>query len=207
MRAFTYCLVFLAFAGWSRIASATVILEYMGFSYTKIFAATGPTAPPDFYQSGDRIEGWIELPNMLAPNMGQNLSPISFSFTDGVNTIDNTLATATSFVAASTDANGLPTHWEVLLENLQPGPGGTLMFIQTSTFGTPLDQARDALCGPTSPASSCFFSGDPHYLQGAETPDAPGFWSYKQISVPSPSTLSLFALGLAGIGFSRRKKA
>ena len=69
------------------------------------------------------------------------------------------------------------------------------------------DGGIDALCGPASDSTGCAFFGDPFYSHSGRVDDDPGVWAYRVTSVPEPGTLLLMGLGLAGMGFSRKRKA
>lgn len=195
---------------WGGLVNA-IIMDYQGNNFTDS-SLTGPTTPSDQYTTSDSVNGWIELSAMLAPNLDQeSVTPLSFSFSDGVNTFDETTAT-TSLFYFWTDASGTITDWQVLVRSFPDITGGGLIGeITTSStvigpiYTTIADTGSNTLCGPASTSASCVISGDPFYYQDAFVGDAPGVWSVKA-AVPEPSTLALLSLGLLGIGATRKLK-
>ncbi len=199
--------VMLAWAG----AAQAVMLHYSGNNFTNVTTG-GPTTPADSYTTNDSVQGWIELTSMLAPNLSSQLvTPLSFSFSDGVNTLTNSNAISTSF-RFWTDDSGLPTQWGFFVEAFSlPGGTGTQRTISsdnTAPAGRPprsIDSGEDVLCGPESPPGQCTFGGDPFYRQFASVGGNPGTWEYRTVDVPTPATFALFGLGLLGVGYRRRQ--
>lgn len=200
--------VMLAWAG----AAQAVMLHYSGNNFTSV-NTSGPTTPADAYTTIDSVQGWIELASMLAPNLSSQLvTPLSFSFSDGVNTLTDSNATSSSF-RFWTDDSGMPTQWEFFVEALfLPGGTGTQKTISSSNtvpaIGPPRssDSGQDVLCGPGSPPGQCTSGGDPFYSQLAQVGGNPGTWEYRTNDVPAPATFALFGLGLLGVGYRRRQQ-
>jgi len=207
-RASKFVLV-LALACWGAIAHASIILHYQGntFTDTDLF---GPTTPTDLYTTSDSAIGWIELSSVLAANLDFAIvTPLSFSFTDGVNTIDDSNVTLSLFTF-ETNASGVIVGWGINLRRSFESSGtwfdqqivtasGALNPVTTQT----IDFGVDILCGPGSSSVGCVIDGDPYYSQDGLVRDAPGAWSYQ---VPAPATLALFGIGAAGLGALRRRK-
>ena len=208
-RASKFVLV-LALACWGAIAHASIILHYQGNTFTDT-DLLGPTTPADLYTTSDSATGWIELSSVLAANLNfATVTPLSFSFTDGVNTIDDSNVTLSLFTF-ETDASGVIVGWGINLGRSFESSGtwfdqqivtssGALnpVTVETIDFGV------DILCGPGSSSLGCVIGGDPHYIQDGLVRDAPGAWSYQ---VPAPATVALFGIGLAGLGWSKRQRS
>ena len=161
---------------WSPKAIASVIYTYTGNDYTT--AATP-------YSTSDRITGNFELLAALGDNLSnQTVTPIAFSFNDGVETITQATATLYDFLHFNTDAAGNVTQWQV----------DVLTAIETiSTVNSGSTVTDEALTGPT-------------YTQ-ARNDGAPGAWSLQPfVPVPEPSTLAGLGSSLFGFMVLRRRR-
>jgi hypothetical protein len=124
------------------------------------------------YTTSDRISGSLTLSNPLAGNLNsQVVTPTAFSFSDGVQTFDQT--NSTPVFIFSTDASGNVTQWDVIV----PGGAGTL---QTADFsGIVFDRANNGPFGNAMNSSS------------------PGSWTSPSLSAtPLPPAVWFFATGL-----------
>ena len=100
----------------------SVTYSYTG-NYFQVFSdsetATDPYRNP--YMENDRVTGIFTLVNPLAPNLYEvNVEPISFSFNDGVQTIDqdNYTPAAGGFFQFSTDSAGNVTEYYFDIQRL-----------------------------------------------------------------------------------------
>lgn len=195
---------------WANIVNGSVILEYRGNNFDSV-SSSGPTTPTDLYTTSDRITGWIELAAPLASNLVVGfVSPLSFSFGDGVNTITDTTATQSVF-AFSTDAAGEVIGWDVGLNSSVFGPGEFVRSIDTTTglgvtSNDVFDTGQELLCGPGSISGiDCDVSGTPPaYNQFANVENSPGTWEYR---VPVSSPLVLLGLGLLVFGHQKHRQS
>ena len=133
-------------------------------------------------------------------------------------TVANQIASGTFAGTSNWGANPTP-NWITLFTGLTLGPGTYYLTLDTTGYGggwrvdTPSDLATlgsgvtpagslygectlAAPCGGYAPASTQYT--DPGYLLRVDV---------EGTSVPLPGTLALLGIGLAGLGFGRRKKA
>lgn len=191
-------------------ANASVIYTYTGQAFTAITPSPG-SAPADPYQAGDRVTGTFELAAPLPGNLPALtvITPVAFSFSDGVNTLTNATALTAAF-GLSTDASGHILEWLVVVSANQTGPGATRRTISTRNYLNPnfqtapaIDRGSDTLCGANSPPGGCE-SFDDGYLQAAENRNAPGTWTVE--AVPEPTSMLLISAALAGLAARRRPR-
>jgi len=129
-----------------------------------------PVCPPEC-----DLTGYFTVAGMLlTPTLNGTIpvDPISFSFTDGIDTLNNSNATIS--LSVSTDAAGNIFEWFVNID-------GTSGLESYSEFYGSATEATDGvyMTGAAGPSA---------YLEGHR-----GTWS---VSVPEPSALLLFAIGL-----------
>jgi hypothetical protein len=166
-------------------AHASVIYTYTGNPFNVLQGNS--------YSAQDGVAGVMELGTTLGANLSStSLTPLTFSFSDGVKTITQANASSASFVV-STDGLGNITTWEISLA-IPFGVGGPPVVITTTnTAQMVLDRGEDNECFG-------FLCG----LTFGEVRNAPGGWEPKVPPVPEPSSMLLIGAALAGFTARRR---
>jgi hypothetical protein len=161
-------------------ANANTIYTYTGNVFQLV---TGP------YTTADSVSGMIEVLNPI-PNSASNetLTPISFSFSDGVQTLtNNTPGILPIFTYFYTDAAGNITMWDV---ELYTGAADNWMY----TLNDSVDLEDDGNHGDAGLGHNDL---------------TPGVWTVSSTTTPLPSALPLFSSALAALGLLlgwRRKR-
>jgi hypothetical protein len=160
-------------------AHADLILTYTGNDFT--FAI-----PP--YTDTDNVTASITLAAPLGDNQNSvNVTPIAFSLTDGVRTIDNNTPPMTTAFIFSTDAVGMITEWEVFAS-----VGDINNRIET------LDLGGDRVFDSTILTQSII----------AGNTASPGRWTAPLTATPTPepATVTVLGAGLLGLVLLRRRR-
>lgn len=186
-------------------ATASTLYRYVGNPFTLV---VDNDPPPGSFNSSMFVEVLLEFEDPLAPNLDVSDAVISgnllsFSFTDGMQTI--TEAEATSVVARfSTDSNGGILEWgvqAVLRSSPSSDPfevGDTQYTIDSfSSINAVRDSARNFVCLTPTAIGGCGGQSDL-----ARVTRNPGMWTV----VPEPSTGLLVGLGLAAAGMRGRRR-
>ena len=179
----------------STRTNASVVYNYTGNNYDIVLGGG--------YDTSMRIEGNLELASALAPLLSNAVvAPVTFSFSDGINTITETAAGTASFTF-STDSFGNIVAWDLFVDTPWPAPtnvGDTKSSI-SSVFATGV--SRDTAMIETCTAVSSGVCFAPVVTNSAIAETA-GAWTV----VPIPATVWLFGSGIVGLaGISRRKRA
>jgi hypothetical protein len=147
------------------------------FSYTGNLFVTAQ-APFTIFM---RVTGTFTLPSPLLPNLNTVLlTPVSFSFFDGIDTLTNLNAITSSFFF-STNASGQLTNWQIDVNQ----PGTTFTFPappSISVCGGP------PACGPARDSAQTL--GQVSFALSS----TPG--SVSAVETPEPTSYSLMAAGL-----------
>jgi hypothetical protein len=166
-------------------ARADTIYTYTG----KDFNIFGPNPFLHLYTASDFVSVTFDLATPIADGaVNVSLAPVSFSFSDGVRSLDNNAAVCLfgacfiSFTNISTDTAGVITSWNI---SLTPDSIGEMR--TESYLGINID------LGST-------------HLDFGSNQGMPGSWAVT--TTPLPAALPLFSGGLAALGLLgwRRKR-
>jgi hypothetical protein len=165
------------------VASGLVALGAAHTSADTIYSYTGNpfTIAVSPYTTNDFISGSFDLATPLGSNFPPSItiSPLSFSFSDGVRTYTSTTSEVVFFVI-QTDASGIPSGWLISASSLL----FPTLFLTRNAPGSPIGLPAD------------FVTDVPTVTIIASNHDAPGTWSVTSIEpVPGP----IAGAGLPGL--------
>jgi hypothetical protein len=154
-------------------ARASVVYTYEGNPFNLIQIP---------YTTGDRVTGSLTLATALAANLIlAPVVPLSFSFSDGLQTISELNADISKIIDISTDDAGDISQWEIRLSILPDRIATVSKTGQVDDFGA----------STTHDEITAVFSS----IQ-----DEPGVWTSSISPTPLPAALPMFGTGLSVLG-------
>ena len=158
---------------WSA-ARADVVYSYTGNDFTSVSGS---------YTTSDFVTVNFELAAPLGDNTGPiSITPISFSISDGVQTVTNNTAVSSLF-DITTDQSGNIQSWAI--------------YVQVSSSLAEIKTCEDpTICYPIVDQGD-YYSNDGQYNYGNAAPNLNG-WTIT--TTPNPEALPLFAAGLGALG-------
>ncbi|MDH5571391.1 MAG: VPLPA-CTERM sorting domain-containing protein [Gammaproteobacteria bacterium] len=198
----------------STSANASVIYQYTGNQYTGFL-----NDESDIYDTTMSITGFIEFESPLAPNLtvngdeSGNVTPISYSFSDGINTFTHLAPPVFEDFDIGTDSSGNITSWYIELWDNYPsspsiGDTSGFMDIIGSNYYPDWGGGDQGNYGTCTEVQTVPYGVYCRTDQNSGWTDVPGTWSTNTSVVPIPAASWLFGSGLIGlVGLVRRKKA
>jgi hypothetical protein len=157
-------------------AMATSVYTYTGNDFDAFSNAPGP------YTTSDFVTGSFTVSAPLAANLqfsDNNVAPIAYHFTDGVQTFTNNSGLTDVFFDFATDSKGNIIDWFV---SLSDGPNTNRIATSGDIVLTIIDFGAE-------------------YPSEGQVMSDPGKWT----TVPEPGSLLAVGAGLLGVGLRRRK--
>ena len=143
------------------------------------------------YTTSDKVTGFVELMDPLGPNLGPgftSVTPLAFSFFDGVQTIDSSNATSVD-VRFTTNSTGAITGW---LVQFFANTGR----IETANTIVGIDLGQLVPFDSTGPFAFVSYPGGLN----------PGTWTATTTSVPDAgSAFGLLSLSVTALGVATRQ--
>lgn len=176
-------------------AHADTVYNYVGQDFAYV---SGP------YTTMDKVTGSFTVADPLAADYTGFVRPISFSFSDGVQTINNINTTRTGVFSVTTDANGEILDYDVVVGDPEASP---LMRLISQNYPNVGSFGRDFVITRVSAGGNRFYADTAAVnLPGVFTEQGPAAPAPPPSVTPEPSTFALLGTGLLGVAGLVRKR-
>jgi hypothetical protein len=197
-----------------NLSFAAVLYTYTGNPFT---AVVDSPLIPGTHTTGMHVQASLLFDAPLAPNMPRGkVAPLAATFSDGRNTLDSRSLNdpaASSWFELGTDSLGNIVDWILSMSDDMATPPATCTFVGcvspefvmiSTSFFTTLSAHSDqgSLGSEVQVLSAPPLLGFSLLLDIGNSSNSPGSWSVS--TVPEPSTVPLYIVGLAVLAFSRR---
>jgi len=179
---------------------ADIMYSYTGDPFTSGVNSLSPgyyTLGP----GGDHVSGYFVIPDTFSmsglSNANISSSILSFSFSDGHNTLSNTNATSMN-VVVTTSGSGAITQWFVQVVDVPVPflPGNLLYLIDTENTNIVIADYGLTIACTSSSAGTC--TGSAPVTPSAMNSNSPGSWTKRIVGSPGPTA----GAGLPGLIFA-----
>lgn len=174
------------------LSSAQVTYTYTGNNFTNFQYGEPPAGA---YDTSMSVSGSFQVASAFTPFVGYNITPLSYSFSDGRNVFSSASPAGYAYFEIVTNASGQIDWWNIQLRD-EPSMGN----IRQIMTGSPaISTGQDS--GVIQVNSDGSVSFDTAWINSQ-----PGSWSAAVTPVPEPDTYAMLLAGLGLLGFAARRR-
>jgi hypothetical protein len=170
----------------ASVQAVPTTYKYTGNHFTDV---SGP------YTTSMFVTAMVTLAGPLPANFEGFVTPLAFTFSDGVQTITNLISNSFTFFEFFTGPTGQIERWEVSV--FKTGPHPEFVEFQIATWNDPVEDDNGDVEGVFD---SVVFQGP-----NAFNEQQPGVWEIRSAVADTGTTLSLMTLSLMALGVATRQ--